>query len=207
MIIAIDGPAASGKGTMAGALADHLGLTWVDTGATYRLVALEHITNGTDPLSAAQQIAATTTHADFGNPELKRRDVGAMASKMAVVDGVRPLMVQLMRTIAENCASGAIVDGRDIGTSVFPEANFKLYVTASPEIRAKRRSKELQSKGFDVTYEAVLDDLRERDERDTNRKVAPLRPADDAIIVDTSDMSPEEMVEKALHLFAEHRRV
>ena len=202
MIIAIDGPSAAGKGTLAQEVARHLGLEWVDTGSTYRLVALKHLDDGMEPLQAAQWVHDHAQKEDFANPRLKEREVGAYASRMAATDGVRPLMVAVMRKLAQSAENGAVLDGRDIGTEVFPDADAKLYVTASDEIRAQRRAKELQLKGFDVTTEAVLSDLRERDARDMNRKEAPLRPADDAIIIDNSDMSTEEMVEKALALIA-----
>ena len=202
MIIAIDGPAASGKGTLAKILAEKLGLFYIDTGSTYRLVALKHLEDGMDPLEAAQWVHDEATAQDFTNPRLREREVGAESSRMAATPGVRPLMVDVMRQLAQMAPSGAILDGRDIGTHVFPDANYKLYVTADPEIRAERRAKELQSKGFDVSYEAVLGDLRERDERDSTRSEAPLRPAEDAVMFDTSRMTIDQMVVEALSLFA-----
>lgn len=205
MIIAIDGPSAAGKGTLAKGLADHFGLEWVDTGSIYRLVALKHLAEGLDPLTAAQWVHGHATKDDFANPRLKEREVGATASRMAAIDGVRPLMVQVMRKLAQMAENGAVLDGRDIGTHVYPDADIKLYVTANDTIRAERRAKELQSKGFDVTTEAVLGDLRERDARDMTRKEAPLRPAEDAIIIDTSDLIAGEMVAHALALIAENR--
>lgn len=206
MIIAIDGPSAAGKGTLSKGVADRLGLIWIDTGATYRLVALRHLAQSQDPLLCAQWVYDHTTLPDLADPALRSRDAGAFASKMAATPGVRPLMVSLMRKLARESEKGAVLDGRDIGTDVFPDADAKLYVTASDEIRAHRRVKELQLNGFDVTYEAVLSDLRERDARDMNRKDAPLRQAEDAILIDTGDLSPEQMVDKALHLITDQQK-
>ena len=202
MIIAIDGPAASGKGTLARALADQLGFDYLDTGATYRMIALRVMETGCDSVEAAQWVAENAVFSDFSNPALRTQEVSDQTSRISVLPDVRTAAVSLQRRIADLAEKGVVLDGRDIGTVVCPTAEVKLYVTADPEIRAQRRAKELQSKGFDVTYETVLGDLRERDERDSTRSEAPLRPAEDAVMFDTSTMTIDQMVVKALDLIA-----
>lgn len=211
-IIAIDGPAASGKGTLARALAKKLGLAFLDTGALYRLVGYTVLERGGDPADKQEAIESAEFLRDYfdptllDNPALRKDEVGNAASKVAVVPAVRAALLDLQRNFAKNppnAAPGAVLDGRDIGTVICPEAPIKLYITASAEIRAQRRLKELQSRGISSTYEAVLKDMRERDTRDSSRDAAPLKPADDAIILDSSQSDAAEMLEKALKIVQE----
>ena len=207
-IIAIDGPAASGKGTLARALAENLNFAHMDTGALYRAVGYEVLQSGGSPsdendaLAACASLAKKITNPEtLSNPDLRTDDSGNAASQVAVIQSVRDALLQMQRDFAQSPGKsykGAVLDGRDIGTIVCPQAQIKLYVTANMEIRAERRMKELQSKGIPVTYEAVLEDMRARDARDTGRKAAPLKPAEDAIIIDTSDLSQDEALAKAL---------
>ncbi len=208
-IIAIDGPAASGKGTLARALADALDFAYMDTGALYRAVGFEVLFAGGNPESESDalhgcNILSQKLNSDdtiLSNPDLRNDKIGNAASKVAAIQSVRDALLDIQRNFAKNPAigkAGAILDGRDIGTVVCPRASLKLYITANMEIRAKRRMKELQSKGFGVTYKAVLEDMRVRDARDKGRKAAPLMPSGDAIVIDTSDLSQGQMLEKAL---------
>lgn len=207
-IIAIDGPAASGKGTLARTLAARLGFAHMDTGALYRAVALEVLHEGGDPAHEASAVAAAKTFSARPNlmellaSEALRSDVIAgAASQVAAFGGVREALLSLQRNFASNppaWAKGAVLDGRDIGTRICPEAPLKLFITARDEIRAQRRRKELHSKGILVTYEAVLEDMRARDARDQSRKAAPLKPAPDAFVIDSSDLNPAQLLELAL---------
>lgn len=206
-VIAIDGYAASGKGTLARNLARVLGFTWLDTGALYRAVALKIIEDGIDPANedavtmAAQALRADLKAEDLDNPVLRSDSVGAIASKIAAYPGVRAALLAFQQDFAANppeTAKGAVLDGRDIGTVICPAAPAKLFITASPEIRAERRFKELQSRGLDATYEAVLEDMRTRDARDEGRAEAPLKPAADAKTIDTSSMSEQDVLDMAL---------
>lgn len=213
-IIAIDGPAASGKGTLARSIASKLGFAYMDTGALYRAVAFEIINAGLsirdkkDARDAAQilvkKINAAASPADIlDNKALRQDDIGSAASKIAAMPELREVLNTLQRDFAKNPTSrtkGTILDGRDIGTVICPNADVKLYITASVEIRAQRRLKELQSRGITATYTAVLSDMRERDARDSGRKAAPMKPADDAIIIDSSDLSADDMLKKALDI-------
>ena len=207
-IIAIDGPAASGKGTLARALAENLNFAHMDTGALYRAVGYEVLQSGGSPSAEGDALAACvslvkkiTNPETLSNPDLRTDESGNAASQVAAIQPVRDALLQMQRDFAQSTGDtyrGAVLDGRDIGTIVCPQAQIKLYVTANMEIRAERRMKELQSKGIPVTYEAVLEDMRARDARDTGRKAAPLKPAEDAIIIDTSDLSQDEALAKAL---------
>lgn len=207
-VIAIDGPAASGKGTLSRNLAAALNFAHMDTGALYRAVGYEVLQSGGSPDQEADALAgvavleAKIKQGDvLSNPDLRQDKVGVAASKVAVIQSVRDALVALQRGFASNPPApylGAILDGRDIGTVICPDAPLKLFVTANEAVRAKRRTKELQSKGLDVTYKAVLEDMRARDARDMTRKVAPLRPAEDSIVIDSSDLSEAEMLENAL---------
>jgi CMP/dCMP kinase len=208
-VIAIDGPAASGKGTLARSLARELGFAYLDTGGLYRLVAYGVLQSGHDPSNHAHAREAAQFLRDhfapvmLDNPALRTSENGNAASKVATVPGVRKALLQLQKNFARNPGKvydGAVLDGRDIGTVICPEAPVKLFVTASVEIRAQRRLKELQSRGIEATYEAVLKDMRERDARDANRKDAPMKPADDAIIIDSSHLNAAEMLEKSLEI-------
>ena len=202
-MIAIDGPAASGKGTLARSLAEKLNFAHLDTGAVYRLVALRVIETGEDPLVAVRHIHDNFQLNQTINPELRRDDVGSMTSKISASPDVRLVLDDLQKNFAYSPPEpyrGAILDGRDIGTHILPDAPLKLYVISRPEIRAMRRYKELQLKGIPVSYEAVLTDMNERDTRDQTRAFRPLVPADDAMIVDTSDLTADEVLQKTLDI-------
>jgi len=198
--VAIDGPAAAGKGTISRAVAEHFGFAHLDTGLLYRAVGARMLT-GKEPVEAAQALTAD----DLGDPDaLRTPDVAQAASKVAVIPEVRAALVDFQRAFARR-AGGAVLDGRDIGTVICPDAEAKLFVTASAEVRASRRHKELLERGIASDYDTVLADVRERDARDANRATAPLLPAADAVILDTSDLSIEEAVAKAIREIAAHR--
>jgi CMP/dCMP kinase len=198
MIIAVDGPAASGKGTIARALAQAFALPYMDTGLLYRAAALNLLGLGGDPESEfAAARACDLSQIDFGDPELKSETVGGIASRISTYPLVRDALLERQRRFAGQ-AGGAVLDGRDIGTVIAPEARAKLFVTARPEIRARRRHAELQARGLDVHYADVLADIHARDERDIGRAAAPLAMAADAVLLDTSDMGVEEAVAAAI---------
>lgn len=200
MIIAVDGPAASGKGTIAKALARHYSLPHLDTGLLYRAVGLGVLRAGGDPTSADDALAACAfTDGALHDPNLKSEAAAKAASQVSAYPAVRAALLQRQRAFAAQ-PGGAVLDGRDIGTVIAPEARAKLFVTASPEIRAARRHRELVGLGLDVSLEAVLHDIRSRDERDRGRSAAPLRMADDAALLDTSDLGIDEAVQRALAL-------
>ncbi len=190
--VAIDGPAASGKGTISRAVASHFGFAHLDTGLLYRAVG-RRVLAGEGPVDAARGLVA----ADLEGDGLRDEAVGAAASKVAAIPEVRAALVDFQRAFAMR-AGGAVLDGRDIGTVICPEAPVKLYVVASDEVRAERRWRELTGKGLRVTKAEVLADLRERDARDSARATAPLRPAEDAITLDTTTMSIGEAVAAAV---------
>jgi len=189
MIIAIDGPAASGKGTLGKRLAAHFGFAHLDTGLLYRAVAYDLLQAGlplSDEIHAAE--AARRLDADSLDDDLLRgAAMGEAASKVASIPAVRAALIDLQRAFASR-PEGAVLDGRDIGTVICPDAAVKLYVTATPEERANRRYRELSGRGDVITYDEVLADIRARDARDTGRAVAPLRPAEDASLLDTTKM-------------------
>ena len=198
MIIAVDGPAASGKGTIAKALAGHFGLPLMDTGLLYRAVALNLLRFGGDPESEfAAARACDFSQTDFDDPDLKSEAAGGIASRISTYPMVRAALVERQRDFAAR-EGGAVLDGRDIGTVIAPHADAKLFVTASPEVRARRRFEELTRMGLTVHYEDVLLDIQARDERDTLRAAAPLVRADDAILLDTSGMAVEEAIAAAI---------
>lgn len=204
-VIAIDGPAASGKGTLARKLAEDLGYAYMDTGALYRAVGYKVLSNGGNPESEADALAGCVALAEdlsiLSDPHLRMEECGVAASKVAVIQSVRDSLLNMQRDFASYPGAGykgAVLDGRDIGTVVCPEASLKIYITASDDVRAQRRLKELQSKGKVVTKSAVLEDMRARDARDKARKAAPLRPAPDAVVLDTSDMTADQVLETAL---------
>ena len=190
--IAIDGPAAAGKGTVAKTLAAHFGFAHLDTGLLYRATGLRTL-DGTDPVEAARSL----TSEDLDANDLRTPEVAQAASRVAAIAGVRAALVDFQRAFARR-DGGAVLDGRDIGTVICPEAEVKLYVTAGDDVRAARRHKELTGKGHDITYEAVLEDLRQRDARDSARAAAPLKAAGDAVLLDTSEMSIDEAVAVAV---------
>lgn len=190
--VAIDGPAASGKGTIARAVAEHFGFAHLDTGLLYRAVGARML-EGVDPTEAARALVA----ADLEGEALRTAAVAQAASRVATLPEVRQALVDFQRAFARR-SGGAVLDGRDIGTVICPDAEVKLFVTASDEVRAQRRFLELSQKGAGLTFDEVLADLRERDARDSERATAPLVAAEDAVILDTSDMSIDDAVEKAI---------
>jgi len=200
MIIAVDGPAASGKGTIARALARHYGLPHLDTGLLYRAVGIQVLRNGGDPDDAGDALAACGFDAHLlADPELKTEIAGAAASRVSAIPAVRQALVERQRSFARQ-PGGAVLDGRDIGTVIAPDADAKLFVQASPEVRARRRHEELARMGLPVSLDDVLADIHARDLRDTTRAAAPLRAADDAALLDTSDMGIEAAVNRAISL-------
>ncbi|HLL30653.1 MAG TPA: (d)CMP kinase [Allosphingosinicella sp.] len=205
MIIAVDGPAASGKGTIAKALARHYRLPHMDTGLLYRAVALNLLRFGGDPESEfAAARACDFSQTDFEDPDLKSEAAGGIASRISAYPMVRAALAERQRDFAAQ-EGGAVLDGRDIGTIIAPDADAKLFVTASPEVRARRRFEELTRMGLDVHYDDVLLDIRARDERDMGRATAPLVQAEDAVLLDTSGMGVDEAIAAAID--AVERRV
>lgn len=199
MIIAVDGPSAAGKGTIARAIAQELGFHFLDTGSLYRMVGLSMLVNHLDlaDQDAAGNVAATLDLAAFSDADLRREPVAAAASRVSAYPQVRANLLNFQQEFARK-PPGAVLDGRDIGTVVCPEADVKLYITASTEVRAERRFKELKAIDPNVTSAMVLADVKARDDRDTNRPVAPLLPARDAVIIDTTGLSVEEAVAEAM---------
>lgn len=191
-VIAIDGPAGAGKGTMARRLADHYRLNLLDTGLTYRAVAHRMLAQGLplDDAAAAVRAAAAVDLGALDRETLSQHAVGEAASRIAVIPAVRRMLVEKQRAFAR-AAPGAVLDGRDIGTVVCPDADVKLYVTASAEVRARRRLAEIEARGGTADYAQILADIERRDARDTERADSPLRPAVDAHLLDTSEMDIE----------------
>ena len=199
-VIAVDGPAASGKGTGARALAEHFGLPFMDTGLLYRAVALNLWRWGGDPGNEFEALrACDELNLDEGDPELRSEPVSKIASRISAYPGVRAALLERQQAFARQ-PGGAVLDGRDIGTVIAPDAQVKLFVTATAEVRADRRKKELEARGMHATYEDVLADIRSRDERDSHRQVAPLVPAKDAILLDTSGLDVEQAIAEAIRL-------
>jgi len=202
-IIAVDGPAASGKGTIARALAGHFNLPHMDTGLLYRAVALNLWRWGGDPGNEFEALRACDELGfDPADEELRSEPVSKIASMISAYPSVRAALLKRQQEFAEQ-AGGAVLDGRDIGTVIAPNAEVKLFVTASPEIRAQRRLKELERRGMRAHFDEVLADIRSRDERDANRDVAPLKQASDALLLDTSDLTPEEAIAEAIRMTEE----
>ncbi len=200
MIIAVDGPAASGKGTIARALAQHYGLPHLDTGLLYRAVALSAQRRGLDPTKEADALAACGfDDALLGEPELRSDEVGKTASIVSAHPAVRAALLDRQRAFATQ-PGGAVLDGRDIGTVIAPDADAKLFVKATPMIRARRRHAELQARGSLQSLDRVLIDIRARDDRDSRRSSAPLVMATDAMLLDTSFLSIEAAIKKAVNL-------
>ena len=206
MIIAIDGPAASGKGTIARRLARHYGLPHLDTGLLYRATARALLDEGArlDDPARAEAAARGLALVDFDEERLRGAEMGEAASVVAALPVVRAALLDQQRRFAAR-PQGAVLDGRDIGTVICPDADVKLFVTASPETRAQRRALELRGRGEDVDFALVLADIRKRDERDSARSSAPLIAAADAMRLDTSDLDVEEAVAAAIAL-VERRR-
>ncbi|MFZ7091942.1 (d)CMP kinase [Primorskyibacter sp. 2E233] len=190
--IAIDGPAAAGKGTISRAVADHFGFAHLDTGLLYRAVGRKML-DGIAPIEAAENLVAE----DLQDDSLRTPEVAQAASKVAVIPEVRAALVDFQRAFGRR-SGGAVLDGRDIGTVICPEAEAKLFVTASAEVRADRRFRELIGNGLDVRFDDVLADVRERDARDMNRADAPLKPAADAVTIDTSKLDIEAAISAAI---------
>jgi CMP/dCMP kinase len=199
VIIAVDGPAAAGKGTVARALAKHFGYHFLDTGSLYRMVGLEVLRAGGDPGDkiAATRAATGLDPSRYSDGDLRSEEVGSAASIVAVIPEVRAALLDLQRSFAKK-PPGAVLDGRDIGTVVCPDADIKLFITASPRIRAHRRMMELAARGLPSSYEAVLAEIHARDERDRTRATAPLVAATDAKVIDTSAMDIGEAVQAAI---------
>jgi CMP/dCMP kinase len=208
MIIAVDGPTASGKGSIAKELAMHYGLPFLDTGMLYRAVGRQVELNAGNPDDASDALAACSfAEALLDDPILRSEAVGSLASRVSVHPEVRAALNKRQVDFA-NQAGGAVLDGRDIGTVIAPDADAKLFVIASAEVRAQRRYEEMQSRGIDIDYENILADIRLRDDRDTNRADAPLKPAIDADLLDTSDLTIRAAVQAAIALVeARLRRV
>jgi cytidylate kinase len=199
LLVAIDGPAASGKGTLARRLAGHFGLRHLDTGLTYRAVADRLLSEGgdLDDEGAAVVAAKSLDLSDLDRARLSQHAIGEAASRIAVMPRLREVMREKQRAFAAP-PPGAVLDGRDIGTIVLPDAVAKLYVTASPEVRARRRTLEMNANGGHISEAEVLDDLRQRDERDMARDDSPLRPAPDAYLLDTTDKDIEAAFQAAV---------
>ena len=221
IVIALDGPAASGKGTLGRALAEKLDLVYFDTGKLYRAVGLRVIETGGDFEHEEDVLIATDWLVENFSPKLlenlalKSDEVGVGASKSAKYGSMRAKLLDLQQDFALNPSkystlngvNGALLDGRDIGTVVAPNADVKLFITASLEKRAKRRLKELQNDGRSVTYSAILADMKARDIRDSSRDTAPMKPADDAVMLDTSDLDPEQTLAKALEIIGKNYKI
>ncbi len=196
IVIAVDGPAASGKGTLSKRIAAEYGYDHLDTGLLYRAVGAIHAATGRD----AVEIAAALGPEDLERPDLRTAGAGEAASVVAAIPEVRERLLDFQRNLAEAPPGGRgiVIDGRDIGTVICPEADAKLFVTASPEERARRRHLELVGRDENVSYETVLEDIRARDRRDSERATAPLKAAEDAVLLDTTDLDIEASVDAAL---------
>ena len=218
MIITIDGPAAAGKGTLAAALAKRYRLAYFDTGMLYRAVGLEMVLQNQNPQdeSAAEKVAESLTFAKMmqlsAHPEFRGRIGGEAASKVSALPKVRSALLKMQQDFADNPvfadgtpANGAVYDGRDTGTVVCPHADIKFFVVASPEVRATRRYNEFIAKGIQTTYQQVLDDLIARDKRDSERSTAPLKPAEDAVLLDTSTMDINQEIDAAINIIEQKK--
>lgn len=192
-VVAIDGPAAAGKGTIARAVAQHFNFEHLDTGTLYRAVGLKVLETGGDPAEMAGKLVAK----DLAHPELRTPKAAKAASEVAALPAVRTALLEFQRSFADR-EGGAVLDGRDIGTVICPNAHVKLYVTASDEVRAQRRFEELSGKGTQITLKKVQEDLATRDARDSKRETAPMKIADDALLLDTTELSIEAAVAKAV---------
>jgi CMP/dCMP kinase len=205
MIIAVDGPTASGKGTIAKALAAQYGLPHLDTGLLYRAVGWQCVAMGGNPDDPDAALAAAAfPDALLTEPDLRSETTGGLASRVSIHPAVRQALYDRQRAFALQ-AGGAVLDGRDIGTVIAPEAAPKLFVTASVEARAHRRWQEMQSRGETPTLADIAEDLRRRDERDRGRAIAPLLPASDAHVLDTSTLDREAAIAAAIELVEQHR--
>ena len=218
--IALDGPAGAGKSSIAKRAAKALGFIYVDTGAFYRTIGLAAARAGVEPQPSAEVdnlLSRITVSLEFNEQGeqvvlldgedvsdlIRTPEASMMASKISAVPSVRAYLLELQRNMART--HNVIMDGRDIGTVVLPDAKVKIFLTASPEARAERRCKELVEKGMDVTYEEVLRDVKQRDYNDTHREISPLKPAEDSILVDTTALDFEQSVEAVLNVIKENR--
>ena len=201
MIIAIDGPAASGKGTLARRIAAHFNLAYLDTGSLYRAVArdIRRMGGSLEDVATATRVARALDASTLSDPSLRDPGVGDAASIVAKIPEVRLALREFQRDVARQ-EPGAVLDGRDIGTVVLPEADVKIFVIADTQVRARRRYKELAGRGEDVTYEGVLDVIRRRDERDSSRSASPMVPAADALLLDTTQLDIEAAFDAAVDL-------
>ncbi len=203
MIVAVDGPAAAGKGTLARRIAAHFGLAYLDTGLLYRAVGFELVRQGTDPAdaAAAAQAARALRAADLDDDRLRGEAAAAAASIVAAMPAVRAALLEFQRAFAAHPpagAKGAVIDGRDIGTVVCPDAAVKFFITAKTQVRAERRLRELQARGEDAIYARVLADMQARDARDSQRDIAPLVAAEDAYVLDTSALDADAVFARAI---------
>jgi cytidylate kinase len=207
MIIAVDGPSAAGKGTLARGLAKALGYHFLDTGSLYRAVGLMMLRHGKalEDADSAAHFAAALDLPSIRDGDLRNENVAHAASRVSVYPQVRANLLQFQRDFARK-APGAVLDGRDIGTVVCPDADLKFFVTAATDVRARRRFDELKGLGQATTYEAVLDDVMARDERDATRATAPTAMADDAIMIDTSELTADEVLKAVLDVVREHAK-
>ena len=197
LVIAVDGPTASGKGTVAKKIATYLNIPYLNTGGLYRAVALYLVKNNITDYSK-NKVISILNNVDFNdldNPELYIENIGLIASKIAPIQEVRDYLLKFQKDFAKK---GGVLDGRDIGTVICPDADYKFYINATVEERARRRYKEMIEKGKDVKYEDILEKLKERDKNDMERKNAPLKKADDAIEIDTTNMNKEEVFNKVI---------
>lgn len=207
LVIAVDGPAASGKGTLAKKIAEYFDLAHLDTGKLYRFVGYKLLEQGINPenikegknLEFATKAARNIKLQDLTSTNLSSEDIGKAASIVSAIPEIRKALLDFQRKIAKS-SKGAVLDGRDIGTVICPDADYKFFITANIEARAKRRYKELQNKGSAVIYTSVLKDLEERDERDLRRKISPLVPAEGAIYIDTTNLDVDTVFEKVISL-------
>lgn len=199
LVIAVDGPAASGKGTLARKIARYYGLNYLDTGRLYRAVAfkLKELGGDVQNIALATQCAESLTDEDINNPSLASEKIGKIASEVSAIPQVREALLAFQKQFAKK-SPGAVLDGRDIGTVICPDANCKLFITASLQARAKRRFKELNEKGMNLSYEEVIENLKDRDLRDSKRSIAPLKAAEDAVHIDTTALDIEQSFEKIL---------